>query len=288
MSDATIYDLGYRRYDGDRTGLPGALRTLVTHSMRSALGLGRSARHKVLPFLIIIFAYVPAIVFVGVAALFGNEIGPDNLPNYAEYYGFMIATVYLLAGLVGPQLLCNDRRTGMLGVYLSSPLDRRTYLLGKALATLGLVLLVSLGPPLLLLVSYTMVDLGPGGLFDWLEILFKIVVSSLLIGVLYSLVALGVSSITDRNVVASAVTLALIPGSAMVTDTLVNVGISPHLLLLNVLTLPRDLVFRVHGEPPLWSLVDNPTWSLALAWLAWVSLAAVFIWWRYRKLLVRR
>jgi len=47
--DAQIYERGYRRYEGERTGVPGAVKTLVAHSVRAVLGLGRSARHKIMP-----------------------------------------------------------------------------------------------------------------------------------------------------------------------------------------------------------------------------------------------
>ena len=142
MTDAQIFDRGYRKYDGERTGLMGAFRTLVRHSVGHALGLRRSARYKVVPVLIIVAAYLPAAVFIGVAALLPNDIEEGFLPTYAGYYGFVIAAIYLLAGFVTPELLCPDRRTGMLGVYLASPLNRPTYLVGKALAVLILLMIV--------------------------------------------------------------------------------------------------------------------------------------------------
>lgn len=288
MSDATIYDLGYRRYDGPRTGVPGALRTLIRHSIRSALGLGRSARHKVLPFAIVIFSYIPAVVFTGLAALFGDTFG-EELPTYAEYYGFVVATIYLLAGLVAPQLLSTDRRTGMLGVYLASPLNRVTYLAGKAISTLALVSLVTIGPTLLMLIAYTLTNVGPDGFVEWLRTLVMIVASGLVIGVLYSAIGLAMAAFTDRSVVASAMTMAVIPGSAIATDILVYEADLPRFLhLFNILALPRDMILRLQDERPLWSSLEVSTASEWLAWFAWSGLALAFVWWRYRKLLVRR
>ena len=59
-SDARIYDQGFRRYDGPRTGIAGALRSLVKHSLRQALGIGRSARYKLVPLPIVAMAFLPA------------------------------------------------------------------------------------------------------------------------------------------------------------------------------------------------------------------------------------
>jgi ABC-2 type transport system permease protein len=285
---AMIFDRGYRRYEGARTGLAGAVRTLVRHSIRHALGLGRSARFKVVPFGVVLMAYLPAAVFVGVAALIPANT-QDFLPTYAQYYGYVAATIYLLAGFVSPELLCADRRTGLLGVYLASPLTRPFYLVGKAIAVFLLLLLVTLGPPLLMLIAFSLQNLGPAGFGAWISTLAKIVVSSAVLGLLYTAVSMAIAATTDRLAVATATTLALIPGSAIITDVLVTeADINPALRLANLLFLPRALIFRIHGERGGWPPVENPTWTLALAWALWTGLAVGWIWYRYRNLLVRR
>ena len=168
--DARIHDRGYRRYDGERTGVRGAIRTLAAHSMRRALGLRRSARHKILPVMVVLFAYLPGTAFVGAAALLPDDIAEAFLPSYADYYGFIIAAIFLFTAFVAPELLCTDRRTGMLGVYLASPLDRRTYLAGKGLATAGILALVTTGPPLLLLIALSLEGSGPGSWTDAVQL----------------------------------------------------------------------------------------------------------------------
>ena len=55
-----------------------------------------------------------------------------------------------------------------------------------------------------------------------------------------------------------------------------------------VVELPRALIFRIHGESGGWPPSDNPTWTLTLAWLVWTGAAVAWIWFRYRRLLVRR
>ncbi len=286
---AQIFDQGYRRYDGPRSGVGGSIRTLVTHSMRDALGLGRLTRHKVFPFATVIAAFLPAIAFIGVAALLPDDL-EDFLPSYAEYYGFVIAAIFLFAGFVAPELLCKDRRTGLLGVYLASPLNRPLYLLGKSIAVLLLMLLVTLGPPLLMLIAYSLESRGPSGISDWLTTLFHVLLSSLTMGSLFAAVALAVASVTDRAAVATATVLALFPGSAIVSDILVQeADLSGWYRLFNLPGMARELVFRIHGEFGLWNASGDPsTLALVGAWAFWTFGSLAFVWSRYRKLLVRR
>ncbi len=285
---ARIYSRGYRRYEGERTGVVGSVTSLIRHSIRHALGLGRSARFKVLPFFIIVIAYLPAAAIVGAVALF--PIDPsDFLPTYAEYYGFVTAAIYLFAGLVGPQLLCSDRRTGLLGVYLAAALNRPLYLVGKAVAVFLLLLLVTLGPPLLLLVSLSLQSLGPDGFIEWIRVFMRILASSMVLGLLFMAVSLAVAATTDRTMIASAAVLAIIPGSTIVTATMVDgIGLTAHLRLFDLLVLPQAVIFDLHDESNVWPRSENPIWTVYLAWLGWMVACLGWVWYRYRRLLVRR
>ena len=219
---AHIYDRGYRKYDGERTGVVGAVKTLVSHSAAHALGLRRSAKYKVVPVLIIVAAYLPAAVFIGIAALVPQEdLQEAFLPTYAGYYGYVIAAIYLLAGFITPELLAPDRRTGMLGVYLASPLNRVTYLVGKAIAVVLLLLIVTFGPPLLMLIAFSLENSGPDGFVEWIKVFGQILAGSAAMGVIFASIGLAISASTDRVVVATATILAVLPASAIATDVLV-------------------------------------------------------------------
>lgn len=287
---AQIYDRGYRKYDGERTGVKGAMRSLILHSAAHALGLRRTARFKVIPVLIIVSAYLPAAVFVGVAALIpGDELEEAFLPTYAGYYGYVIAAIYLFAGFITPELLAPDRRSGMLGVYLASPLNRATYLLGKAIAVLLLLLIVTFGPPMLMLIAFSLENSGPDGFVEWIKVFSQIFAGSAAMGVIFASIGLAISASTDRVVVATATILAALPASAIATDVLVDVAdLTPYLRLANLPNLPREIIFRIHGERGLWGATDNPTWTVYLAGVAWCAASLAFVWFRYRRLLVRR
>ena len=134
MSDqgARIYDVGYRSYDGPRSAPIWALATIWRHTLQRVLGLHRSFRHKVLPGIALVIAFVPALIFVGIAAFLPVEPGHDEiLPSYGEYASLITLALALFASMVAPEALCTDRRTGMLDLYLAGPLDVTRYLAAK-------------------------------------------------------------------------------------------------------------------------------------------------------------
>jgi ABC-2 type transport system permease protein len=289
MSDARIVDQGYRPYDGPRLGVRGAIRSLAWHSVLRALGMRRTAWAKLLPIASIGIAYLPAAVFVGVAALLPDRVQNqvDIIPTYAEYYGFITAAIVLFVAIVGPEVLCPDRRNGMLGLYLASPLDRRTYLLAKVLAVVPVLALVTLGPPLLQLVGLTLADSGPGSASEFLIVFLRIGLAGIVISAAFTALSMAAASLTDRRAVASAGLILLLFATSVGTTQLVDVGgADPHVLLTNLFFLPFELVQRVYGEPGAHPSIATST--LAAAEAAWVLVGASVVWLRYKSLLVTR
>ncbi len=285
---ARILDRGYRRYSGERRGVVGAVRTLVLHSVQRALGLRRSAWAKVLPFGTVLLAYVPAIVFVGVVSLFpAREIRDLVLPSYASYFGYVQLLVVLFVAFVAPEILCTDRRTGMLGVYLASPLTRDTYLVAKALATAGVLAFVTIGPPLVMLVAFIIQGEGPDGPGDVALTLARIFGAGLAISVLYTAFSMGLSSLTDRKAFATAGLILFFLMSNVVTGVLVGaLGLAENAIVLNIFFLPFALVEKIHGESV--RFPDVTTAACVLGALAWTMVWAAVCRSRYAHLQVTR
>lgn len=289
MSDARILDRGYRTYDGPRLGPSGAVRSLVRHTSRRVLGIRRPARSKILPILAAVIAYLPALVFVGIAALIPDDrITESFLPSYGEYYGFITSALVVFAAFVAPEALCPDRRSGLLGLYLAAPLTRTTYVLGKAASVFGLLLIGTLGPPLLLLVALTLQDQGPDGPGGLLATLVRVVASGVLVALVYTAVSLGISSLTDRRALASAGVLLTIVLTGVVTGTLVEgVGAPDWVFAFNLTFSPFELVQRLYGEPPDEQVVIATPVLVAVV-AGYTSLGLGVLWWRYRSIRVRR
>ncbi len=290
MSDggARLVDRGYRGYDGRRTGSPGAVRSVAEHGLRAVLGIGRPARHKALPIVAAALAYIPAMVFVGLAVVLPDDLlDPEEVASYADYYTVIVAALVLFAAFVAPDALTADRRTGMLSLYMSTPLTRGTYLLARSLAVVATLLVVTIGPPLLLLIGYSFEGEGPDGLGGWLGIFLRIVLSGLVVAVVYGGVSLGLASLTDRRAVASAAIVLVMLVSAALTTTLVQAGgLSRNWYLFNLLVAPFELVFRIYGERG-----PQPTMSTPGLWGAngaWIAVSWGTAWWRYHTMRVDR
>ena len=294
MSTARIVDRSYRPYDGARGGVGASMLTVIKHSIQRSLGIKRTIWQKVLPAATIAISYIPAIVYIGLAALIPADDRPDGLlPSYADYYGFITTGLVIFTSFVAPEVLCTDRRTGMLGLYLASPLDRNTYLLSKAAAVVSVLAVVTTGPQLLMLVAYSLIGDGPGGPLDYVVAIVRILLAGLTMSALYAGLSLAVSSFTSRRAAASATIILTLLTSAIFVSALTDqdgggAGWSPNLVVFDFISLPLALVFRIFEDD-----IDPPydqvsTTVLLLANLAWIVLFAVITRWRYQKMEVTR
>jgi ABC-2 type transport system permease protein len=284
---ARIIDRGYRRYDGPRLGRRGANVALWRASVQRSLGLRRRFRYKVVPIATVLMAYVPAAVFVGVVALIPGEVVGAIVPRYGAYYGYVSAVILLFAAVAGPDALCSDRRSGMLGLYLAAPFTRASYLAAKAAALASTLTLVTVGPPLLLLVGYTLADGGPAWPLEGTLLLGRVVAAGACVAAWYTALGMAAASLTDRRAFAAAgVVLAALVSTATVGVLVGPAGLPAALRLADLLVLPFDLVQRIYGEPVEIDGVPGPL--VVVAYLAWLGAAASLVAWRYRRLVVTR
>lgn len=289
--DARILERGYRRYPGEREGEGHAVRSVIAYTLRRVLGLRRPARSKILPLMAIVFAYLPAIVFVGVVALLGRFGARQQVrqivPQYHDYYRFIISAIVLFVAFAAPEALCPDRRSRVLSLYLASPLTRMTYLVAKAAAVGVILAAVTVGPPLLLLLGLVTQSAGPDGPVALVTVVVRILGSGLLLAALFTALSMGIASLTDRRAVAAAATVFVIIGSGTLAGTLLSAVHAPHdVVVLSLTESAIELVRRIYGQrgsvPQVDTLVlaaGNAAWTLGLGAIAVL---------RYQRLQVTR
>ena len=283
--DARLFDLGYRSYDGPRERPAQAIPTLALFTAKRVLGLGRGARHKVLPAITLAIAYLPALASVIFAVLL-EDLQADELISYGDYMFIIGSALVLFAALVAPEALCPDRRSGMLGLYLAGPLDRTRYLVAKGAGVLAVMLLITLGPLLFMLLAFTLAGYGPSA-GETPELLLDILTAGVVTALLYASLSMAVSSFTTRRAAAAVGLVLLFSVPVSVVRTAIDSADAPDELdLFSVAFVAGDLAYRIFGETP---EDDQPvealaTWMVAGGLGAAIVAGALVCWLRYRRI----
>jgi ABC-2 type transport system permease protein len=283
----TIYDLGYRHYDGPRLGRRGAIGAIVGAGMRAVFGLGRSGRSKILPWGALVLAIMPAVVAVAIRVLVGDIV---DLYSYSNYLWSIGALLPIFLAAQAPELVVNDMRHRVLPLYFSRPIGRFDYVFAKlvalSLALLGLTLL----PVLVLFVGRVLAaeDLL-AALGDEIGALPAIVGSGLLHAVVLASLGLAICSLAARRAYAAGAVLAVfliggvVSGTFQGQETLGLEWVSPFTNPLAILDGAREWLFggTVAESPVAAAGVPLFTYGVAAAVLLAVSLAILAV--RYRR-----
>ncbi len=202
---SSIYDLGYRSYAGERIGRRGTLLTLYVHALRSAFGLGRRTSSKIFPFLLAIFAFVPAIVQLGVGAVVSGVDQHVDLFKHEDYFSYVQIVLVLFCATVAPELVGRDQRNRLLSLYFSRSVSRLDYTAAKFAALISAMLVLTLGPQLLLFVGNGMADDDLSGyLADRWDLIFPILAGSLTMSATIAALGLVIAAYLPRRAYATA------------------------------------------------------------------------------------
>jgi ABC-2 type transport system permease protein len=137
---SVIHDLGYRHYDGPRSGPRAVARALFVDSLRAAFGIGRTTKAKIMPaFLLTAMLLPPVIISIVIATA-----DLDHLPgDYTNYVLKTQALVGLFVAAAAPASVSRDLRFRVVALYFSRPLRRIEYVTAKyaALASAAFLLM---------------------------------------------------------------------------------------------------------------------------------------------------
>src|SRR5512146_307930 len=248
----SIFDLGYRGYDGPRLGRRHAIYALFAYSLRSAYGIGRSGRAKIVPIGLAILATLPAVISIAVRAVAaqagaGAEVERIDPIRYSSYYGYISTIVMLFVAAQAPELLGRDQRYRVLSLYFSRALLRADYAVAKAAAFATAILILILIPQAVIFVGLVISDPDVmAALGDNVGSLGPAVAVALMIAGLLGSIGLAVSAFTPRRAYATAAIMAIfiVPG---VIAQLVIRSTTSGLTRYIVLTAPGSVIEGVNG-----------------------------------------
>jgi hypothetical protein len=282
----SIADRGYQHYAGRRLGLGYALWTMVKASLQRGMGIKRPFRTKIMPWLLVIVTYIPIVVLLAIRILVRghNDFAP-TAATFAGFYSGIALSLILFAGLVGPDLLCPDRRERVLSLYFVAPITRVHYLFSRFGALVALLMLMSLVPALLFFAGSASLSsdaLGFAG--SHFGDLAHIFLAGVLVSAYYGAVAVAVAAFNDRRAYAVGTYVGLLLVSGIAGGVVSN---HLHFLhhewfaLTDLSILPLQAMAWMFGQS---TGVDLSGWVFLVASLAVIALSGMLAVWQYRRL----
>ena len=293
----TVFDIGYRSYTGAREGRSRTRRAVFKDGVRIALGFGRGHRAKILPWLFIGILSAIGLVLAMIAGALDRLGGPGtaeraNLPSHADYYGMASVILFVFGAVVAPELLCRDRREGVINLYLVRPLTGSDYVVARWLAFLAVMLAAAWLPQLILFVGLSMGDPAPVAYLqkNWLDVP-RFLTAGLVMATYVTTLAMMTASFTTRRAYAAVFLVGLV-----VITTPFIIGLSQQLKgtaaqwisMFNLTNIPLHVNDAIFGEP---SELTKESPAVALGavthvgwYLLWTLVPGVLLWWRYRRL----
>ncbi|MFR9776768.1 ABC transporter permease [Micromonospora sp. MS34] len=201
MPDPTgvIHDIGYQRYTGPRLGRRQVFGALYGHGLRTVFGLGRSAKSKIFPWLVV---GIVTVVAAGITAV-RSQIG-QVVWTYAQFADAMSWLVILFVAVAAPELVSRDLRSGVLPLYFSRPLPRGDYALAKLLSLMTALWLLLGGPQLVMFLGAAFTtDSGMGGVWDELLDLLPGLLYAGLWAAVFASIGLLIASLTGKRAFAA-------------------------------------------------------------------------------------
>lgn len=289
MPDATqgsIYDLGYRGYDGPRLGRGYALLSLYIHSLRGVFGLGRRTGSKVFPIGLTVLAFIPAVIQLGIGALTESTV---EFFHAHSYYGYTQVILALFCAAAAPPLAGRDQQTHTLSLYFSRSLERMDYAMAKFGALATALLALTLAPQVVLFIGNGLAGNDLRGYFadEWTQVV-PIVASAVVLCAFIAAISLVIAAQTPRRAYSTVSILAVfmltwIVSSIVAELTEREIGLAA--LLLSPFHMMRGFTLFLFGETPgatsPLGIVDYPGWIYLLAAIAWTALAGYLIYRRY-------
>ena len=282
----TIYDIGYRHYEGARLGRRGAVGAIANAGVRAIFGLGRSGRAKILPWGAVVLGLAPAVVAVAIRVLAGDILELYSYDNYLWGIGLLMP---IFVAAQAPELVVNDIRHRVLPLYFSRPISRLDYVVAKLGALSVGLLALTLLPVLILFVGRVLAAEDVlGALGEEIGSLPAIVGTGLIHAVVLASLGLAICSLAARRAYAAGAVLAVFLVGGVIGAIFAEAGggladFAPFLSPLSILDGTREWLFGGSVAESSVRQSDVPLWTygaatLGLLLVSWAILAV-----RYRR-----
>jgi ABC-2 type transport system permease protein len=273
-----IFDQGYQHWQGKLSGQAGRWLPITRHGAQVQLK-NRWVR------LILMGACIPALVLTGLLALWGlfeqksALLTPilflfQNLPDdlkagpkgfrtplwtlaFRQFFDIQLTVSMILVLLVGPDLISQDLRFNAIPLYLSRPLRRFEYFLGKLGVIAFFLSVVTIVPALLAFVLGYGFSLDPTVIRDTARLLLASIAFGIIVVVSAGLLMLAFSSLSRNSRYVGAMWFGFWLVSNMTASVLertVRADWCPLVSYTNNLSRVRDALFDAQTS---WDKVTN-------------------------------
>ncbi len=280
-ANARIIDRGYQHYTGTRLGLGHSEWVMLRAALLRGLGMRRSFRHKIMPWLLVIIGLLPTVIILGMQIIVGQAV-----PSlYTTIYPRIDFVFILFAGLVAPDLICADRRERVISLYFSAPITRLHYIAAQVISLALLLLLLTVAPYVLLFFGQALLSPAFGTFVsDNISDLWHVLIGGTLLAIFLGTLAMVVASFTDRRAYATGGFLGLVLVSGVAGGLLSSprLHFSGHewFSLVDLLNMPLHLISWLFGKA-----TELPLDGVAYFWgtLAVIVISLALVSWRYLK-----
>ncbi len=200
----SIYDLGYRHYEGKRNGRVYAMWSLFVESIRGVWGFGRPMTAKAAPFILAGLYALPAAIQLAFSSVIAQRAAstgqPLELLSYHDYYAGFDFLVFFFCVAQAPELVCRDQRYQVLPLYFTRAMGRSEYALARLGALAFSLFLLLLVPTVGLFVGDVLMKPDTfKAIGDELPLALPSLPANALISVSLAALSLAVSSFSPRR-----------------------------------------------------------------------------------------
>ena len=247
-----IHDQSYRRYEGHRGKTGRAWMVIARAGIRASLD-----RKTLLALLLL--AWLPCVVRVmQIYAAVSVPQAAFLAPDAGTFHQFLVQQdvfVFFVTVYVGAGLIANDRRANALQIYLSKPLTRFEYVLGKLAVVVTFLLVITWLPAVVLLITQTVLSGNLTFIEGNLSLLPAITLFSIVQALMAGLSVLALSALSRNSRSVGIMYAALLFFSQAVVGVLKSATGNTWWSLISMasdLTQFGDAVFQKPFDGPPW------------------------------------